>query len=154
MVVAGKDISWTKLDQFPSCQILDIDSIFNLKGIAPLQIFLDFYKQDIRVSIFVQDYLRKVSRQLNSNMLVYSGPSLASNLKHNNYKKMILKLSQIKDSIHDKQVRCTNYPNKQFKSYEDCDDNFMKIKMLSDYHLFSLWNIVKEGEVFNIPTKK
>ena len=75
--VFAENMTWSKFDQFPSCQILNISKYFNFQEHTPLQIFIRLAKLDnIGVSIsFLETNKALLSRRLKSNSLAYDGPA-------------------------------------------------------------------------------
>ena len=47
--------------------------------------------------------------------------------------KMIYSIKQFIDSEKDKQKMCKKYPNKDFVSFKECDEHFIKEKLRNEF---------------------
>ena len=71
---------------------------------------------------------------------MYNGPSLqVHNLSNPRVLSAILSLSQAIDLEEDPNKQCKNYPYKNFKTYKECDDFYMK-QELKKYQLIPFWS--------------
>ena len=73
-------------------------------------------------------------------MLAYSGPAF-QNLDLNQPAKMrgIFKISQSISSERETNKKCRNYPNKNYKSYQDCDEQFLMEEFSNKYKIMPPW---------------
>ena len=114
---------------YPLCYPLNLDNFFDMKKHSAIKsIYFNFKVSDnIGVSLYLEDKLTQSNkRSLKSNMLSYVGPGLLVNdLKNGAFRKMMISFQQLINSEEDSSVNCTNYPNKKFISYEDCDRDYV-----------------------------
>ena len=74
--VFAENMTWSKIEQFPSCQILNISKYFNFQEHTPLQIFIRLSKlNNTGVSISFKETNKALLRYLKSNLLAYDGPA-------------------------------------------------------------------------------
>ena len=136
------------------------------------QIGLGFSKNDKILQFYVEDKNYALSRRsLKSNRLAYKGPRISINANKQTRIELIYTIRQFIDSEEDKQKKCRNYPNKDFSSYEMCDEHFVKeilkyefnntvpFWMSNDFGNVTVpytlqWKIIDRGRVFNPVTKK
>lgn len=80
------------------------------------------------VKINIEDRLSQVNRRDEFSRMKYAGPDVEiTDLHHTILEKTYL--VSFEQTIRNDEVNCTNYPNKRFKSYEKCDDFYIKKKM-------------------------
>ena len=61
--IYGMNISWPTVEQFPSCQPLDLFEYFEIDANTPLQIFFDLYLVDnMQVTLLLEDRNKVTSR--------------------------------------------------------------------------------------------
>ena len=70
---------------------------------------------------------------MKSNRLAYKGPPISMNLNKPTHIGLVYTIKQFIDSEKDKQKKCRNYPNKEFSSYEMCDEHFIKEKLKNEF---------------------
>ena len=123
--VSGKAIKWSLVPLFPNCQSIDLLDYFEI--ISPFQVFFNFREfQDMGISLYIQERNRAVKRSLESNMMAYSGTAVKINdLGVGQEIRAILKISQEIDSEEDERAKCTIYPNKNYESFNECDQKFV-----------------------------
>ena len=123
----GKNISWSIAEQFPSCQLLDLFDYFDMESITPKQIFFNFQKMDnIGVTLLIEERNKMLSRSVKYTRSMYIGPSMIFNNLANTIRKSYVQIiSTSKDSDLDQNIKCKNYPYKNYKTYKDCDDEFI-----------------------------
>ena len=136
---------------YPFCYTLDLDKFFDMKKHSTVKsIYFNFKVSDnIGVSLYLEDKLTQSNkRSLKSNMLSYVGPGLLVNdLKNGAFRKMMISFQQLINSEEDSSVNCTNYPNKKFISYEDCDRDYVYNTMKEKYGLVPFWTTNNMSEV-------
>ena len=143
LVILGEDIEWSMIIAYSACKTVDISKIWNLKENSPLYIYFQFNEIDnLGVSLKVED--RKMSlnnRKLRSQTVSYEGASLVvDELKSPKYMKVFLDISQtIKLENYDEGVQCKNYPTAKFKSFSDCDEEFVYNTMKTEYEIMPFW---------------
>ena len=64
-------------------------------------------------------------------------------------KRFILTLSQIINLDSDPGSTCSHYPNKDFSSYKECDEDFVYNEMKKKYKLMPFWAAKSLDEVTN-----
>ena len=138
--ILGKDINWSKADQYPSCQPLDLFDYYDMDSFTPKHIFFAFNKiENLGATLMLEDRNRVSSRSLRINRLIYSGPLLVSNnLAKTSNPQIIIKISQTIDSELDADKNCKNYPYENFENYGNCDDDFVR-KVVSKYGVMPFW---------------
>lgn len=128
--ILGEDIYWPLIIQFPMCQTIDLAHYIDLQ-IPPKQILFRFNViKDKAVSMSIGDKIFSANRTLKSQVVTYSG----STIEHNNMaipkiKRFVLTLDQTINSIAEKDINCTNYPNDKFSSFKECDEHFVLSKL-------------------------
>ena len=53
--------------------------------------------------------------------------------------RVALRATQNKYAEEDKTNPCSKYPNKEFRSYRDCDEKFVNRVMKTKWHLMPFW---------------
>lgn len=145
------DIEWSKIPQYPACQILDFTKYFNFKNESVLQIFINLNKvTDVGVSIFFEEKIKVLSRRLKTNMLSYDGPSFHyDDLGVPQDKKGIFSFHQNIYSEEEEKKQCKNYPFNGSASFKDCDENFFHDKFVNQYKVMPFWIATDLSEVTN-----
>ena len=105
----------------PNCRLVELNSI----GV-PKRIKIELWKSE-NVSFhlnIVEKNLALAKRRLDS--YVYNGPLIGID---NFHKPMLLNIGlRVKQSHYsdqDEEANCVNYPTKKFKSFRDCDEDFI-----------------------------
>ena len=147
--IRGSQIVWNLVPQYPNCQILDIfDS--NEVDFSPklLQFFIG-ENLNLEILLYIEDKRKVVERSLESNMLAYIGPTLKiENSDKGQEVRAIVSLSQKINIEENKNSKCTNYPNEQFKSYKECDMLFV-IEYMKAMNLTPFWGTTDLHAVTN-----
>ena len=125
----GTEIRWSLTPKFPACQTVELDDYFPNR--IHKQSFIRFNKvENIAVDVHLEDRNFVLDRNIKSSLFGYSGPKI--NIE-NLYKvldvNMAFNLFEHMDSSLDKTKNCTNYPTEKFKSYKECDKQFVYYKM-------------------------
>ena len=142
-VKLGVDIEWSLIIAYSACKTVDLAKIWNLKEHSPLHVWFQFNEIDnLGVSLKVED--RKMSlnnRILRSQTVTYDGSSLVvDRLKTPRYMKVFLDISQtIRLENYDEGVKCKRYPTTKFRSYRECDEDFVYNKMKTEYKIMPFW---------------
>ena len=111
--LSSEDIIWSKIPQYPACQVLDVMEYFtDYKEEQILQLFIDFNQvENVGVSIFFEEKNKVLSRRLKTNMLSYAGPSFQyDDLFVPQDKKGIFSFHQNIYSEKEENKHCKNYP--------------------------------------------
>ena len=58
-----------------------------------------------------------------------------------------LTISQKIDLETDKGKNCKNYPNKNFSSYRECDENYVYNEVVKNYNMMPFWAAKKIDEI-------
>ena len=77
LTIRGEHIMWPNYFSFPTCQMIDMASLFDLKFHTPLYIWVQFHKHNRTVALNILDKnkaLRK--RSLRSQILDYDGSEI------------------------------------------------------------------------------
>ena len=103
---------------------------------------VEFYIGDdlnLEVVFYIEDGRKAVERTLNNNMLAFVGPKLKIQDSDEGQEIIVaLSLSEQILTDKDKNSKCTNYPNKLYKSYKDCDKEFL-MKQMKDLNITPFW---------------
>ena len=132
ITVSGDAFNWSLVHQYYSCQLLDLFDYFDMDTITPKQIFFNFNKVDnVGVTLLIEERNKVVSRSEKYLRSMYIGPSMTfNNLANIIHKSYVHIISTSKDSDIDPNIKCKNYPYKKYKSYKDCDDEFILQEVL------------------------
>ena len=148
--VNGTDIRWSLTPKFPACQTFEFDDYFPIQ--KPLEIFLDFNPiENFAVDLYLEDKNFVSHRTLKSALLAYSGPkiTLESLTELMGIRMMVNVIQTIAPEL-DTKKNCTNYPNGNFKSYQDCDRQYFYDKMKNTFGLMPFWATDDLNEVTNM----
>ena len=128
--VLGTDIYWPLIIQFPMCQTIDLAQYFDIQT-PPKQILFRFNViEDNAVSLRIEDNILSPNRTLKSQVVTYSGPTIQhKNMASPMIKRFVLTLDQTINSMAEKDINCTNYPNENFSSFKECDEQFVLSKL-------------------------
>ena len=150
--VKGSDIEWLPTPLYPGgCQSIDFTDYFNLTGEnIPMQIY--FYLEEteaIGAQIFIEERNKALAkRTLASSMLSYHGPDIRNpDLSVKRFFKSIIRVSQNIFIEEDESKKCRNYPNSNFDSYRDCDEQFLYREIKSKYNVVPFWTAYDLNEV-------
>ena len=92
-----------------------------------------------------------IKRSLTSNAFDYEGENIElqdlSTAKSRTY---ALTLSQTIDLEEDEGKNCRNYPNKNFTSYRECDENFVYNEVKNNYNMMPFWAARSMDEITDI----
>ena len=141
-LVEAENIHWSKIPQYPACQILNVTEYFTEYRDESILQFVFFFKQlkNVGVSIFFEEKIKTLSRRLNTNTLLYTGPSFHfADLFLPHAKSGVLSYHQIIHSEKEEKVRCKNYPFDGLESFSDCDKKYLYNKFLHDYQIMPFW---------------
>ena len=150
--ISGRNLKWSKVPLYSGgCQSLDLKHYFNLTGSdAPLEISFYLYKvENHGISIYIQERNKALKRRtLKSNLLSYSGPVIEnSDLIEPILYKEIVSISQNLFSERDTLKKCRNYPNEDYESYRECDEQFVYQDLRTEYKVMPFWAADKMNEV-------
>ena len=79
----------------------------------------------LSVSVLMEERNKVTSRSLIYNKLMNAGSSTLNDLSRGAFLRFFNTISQNIDSEFNPQKICTNYPNKMFESFKECDDKFV-----------------------------
>ena len=141
-MIKGNQIKWNQTPLYPDCQLLDLkdnlgynftETPHSIQFILPERPNTAFY-----VLVLEKEKAPK-KRHLKRNFLAYTGPKIESlDLMKPKAVRVIIGLSQFKYLERKGAQNCQNYPSDEFKTFHDCDDNFIKEKMKS-FGLIPFW---------------
>lgn len=151
--ISGKNISWSDLPaDYPACQVIDLADHIHFNNGTPYFIVFRFRNiENLRITLRVEDR-RKVlmKRALRSQSNDYDGQALEiDDLAIPMVKRFTLTLSQIINLDSDPGSTCSHYPNKDFSSYKECDEDFVYNEMKKKYKLMPFWAAKSLDEVTN-----
>lgn len=152
LAVSGRDIKWSLLPSgYPTCQSIDLTESFDLKMKTPLLIAFRFFpSENLGVSLQIEDRrMSLLKRRLRSQRHDYVGSAIEiESLSSGLYKRFHLRITQTINLEIDSGIKCRNYPNKEFLSYRECDENFVYKKMKA-YKALPFWAAKTFEEVTN-----
>ena len=124
--IRGSNLNWSLIPHYPNCQILNVFDYIEAK-ITPMIIEFQFCNNlNVEVLFQIEDKRKAAGRTLESNMLAYDGPTLRiKNFDDSQEVRAVMSLSQQINIEEDERSKCINYPNKQYKSYYECDQQFV-----------------------------
>ena len=147
-VIWSKDFKWSRAD-YRGCKLINLNHYFDMSKIVPTSIRFELAQQENRiVSVKMQDYKKATLRALNSNHFDYIGPPIQINdLMSPSILTYALKISNFVDLEKDPGKKCVNYPNKEFESYQDCDEEFVHSEIQRTYNIMPFWASKSDAEV-------
>ena len=148
--ISGGNLKWNNsVPLYPGgCHSFDLLDYFNLIN-APLKIKFVFSKtNDSAVTVYLQERNKGLTRRLlKSNLLSYSGPAESLDLEKSIQFGEIVSLSQSIFSEKDTSKKCRNYPNEEYESYRECDEQFVYQDMRTKYKVMPFWAAGEMNEV-------
>ena len=123
---------------FPhNCLSLDIAKNKDIKKQGVKNIYIEIYrKSGFGVELFLEDRHRSCSRTIKYSRLAQTGANIViDDLGKTVDKKYVVKLKENVLLEEDPLAKCRNYPNKDYDSYNDCDEDFL-IKIFQKYFRF------------------
>ena len=148
IIIKPKKIKWQIVEQYPSCQLVDLLDLYDMSKIAVKQVYFNFeVVENMGVTILMEDRNRATSRTIKDNVLMYSGPTLEqSDLKTPFYHTLSLSISQTINEELDLHKNCTNYPNEYFSSFKECDKMYVHQNVLR-YGVMPFWATSNFSEI-------
>ena len=142
--VTGTDIKWSLLPSYPTCQAVDLAQYFDLKKLTPLFfVFTFFPRENLGLSLYVEDretsLLKRSLRSQRHDYLGFGSAVEIDSLSSRVYKRFHLKISQTINLEIDSGIKCRKYPNKEFQSYRNCDEDFVYKKMKNTFKAMPFW---------------
>ena len=151
--VTGKAIKWSLLPSgYPTCQAINLTENVDLKMHSPRVITFEFFpRENLGVSLQIEDReTALLKRRLRSQRHDYVGSAVEiDSLSRGVYKRFDLKISQKINLEIDSGIKCRNYPNKEYQSYRNCDEDFLYKKMKTTYNVIPFWAAKTFEEVTN-----
>ena len=130
-------MSWSLVEAYPACQVVDLSQYWNMNKIAPYLIEIRVKKiENLGLSLKLEDReTMLMKRTLKSQIMDFEGaPIELENLNSTHYIHMYLKFRQTLN-IED----CDVYPNENFLSYKECDEEFVYREMKNTYKIMPFW---------------
>ena len=149
----GSNISWPPIPQFPACFTLDLADHFDIiGGNVPLSLSFRFERiQNMSITVKVIDSLKSlIKRSLSSEAFDYEGSKMKLYLDTPQSKFFALTLSQIIHLEADEGKNCINYPNKNFESFRECDENFVYHEINDNFNFMPFWAAKRADEITKI----
>ena len=122
--------------------MIDLTQYFDLTMMTPSVIrFHISAGNNLKASIIIEDRERTLlKRRLKSDVVAYNGiPLELENLTSTILKEYFLTISQRINLEMDSGINCKNYPTKKFKSYSDCDEDYVYNQMRYIYKIMPFW---------------
>ena len=155
--ISGKNISWSDFPaDYPACQVVDLSDHLHLNNGTPYFIVFRFRNiQNLRITLRVEDRKKALKkRALRSHSNDYDGQPLEiDDLAIPMVKRFFLTFSQKINLDSDPGISCTHYPNEDFSSYKECNENFVYNKMKIKYELMPFWAAKSLDEVTSLTYK-
>ena len=108
----------------PDCRLLDINTIHVPKRIS----FVLFNTENVYFHINIVEKNQVLTKR-GQDSYAYNGPVPKMDKPKSDILRIGLRLKQNHYSDKDKSANCINYPNMRFKSFKDCDENFITEEM-------------------------
>ena len=103
------------------------------------------------ITLEVVDSLKSlVKRSLAMEAFDYEGSKMKLNLHTPQNRFFALTLSQMIHLETDEGKKCINYPNKNFKSFRECDENFVYHEIKENYNFMPFWAAKRAEEITKI----
>ena len=131
-VIRGSDLDLSFVPQYPNCITIDLHEHFSKRDV-PKQVFIRLKKfKNMGIDIYLLDKNFASKRSRKSQLLAYTGPILTNpDLEHfSKRERYIFKITQTKDDEEDESNRCRDYPNEKFKTFSECDGQFVHEQMI------------------------
>ena len=138
----GKNISWSLIPQFPDCQTVDLARYFNLSRMTPKIVFFYFQKHpNLGITVQIGDKRKSLARRrLIQNSFECEGAKIGlESLYSSQTRTYAVTVSQIIDLETDKGKNCMDYPNTNYSSYRECDENFVYNEVEKNYNIMPFW---------------
>ena len=152
-VIMGTKINWSKFPIYPNCKALDLAGYIrtpNKTSIRIEQIKFKIWGADkYAFFLYPLDKNRALTKRMFvRNMLSYSGSIIGNQLKgFTKNMRVALRITQNKYEEEDKTNPCSEYPNEEFQSYKECDENFVYRVMTTKLNLIPFWATDNMSEV-------
>ena len=145
----AKNKTGPPLPQYPACFTLDLNDHLEF---IPNHVSFHFYRvPNLALTIEVVDSLKSlVKRSLAWDSFDYEGEKLRLDLATVQSKLYALTLSQTINLEADEGKNCKNYPNKEFASYRECDENFVYNEIQEHYKMMPFWAAKTIEEITDI----
>ena len=140
-IINGHDLKWPMMADYRGCKHIYLHQYLNMTKTSPLSILFSFTKQDNRlITVKPCDSKKALQRTLLSNHFDYKGPPIQIiNLTSSVSKIFGLKVSKFIDSKFDPNAKCVDYPTREFKTYQDCDKDFVENEIKRKYDIMPFW---------------
>ena len=103
------------------------------------------------ITLEVVDSLKSlVKRSLALEAFDYEGSKMKLHLHKPQTKFFALTLSQMVHLETDEGKNCINYPNQNFKSFRECDENFVYHEIKENFNFMPFWAAKKVEEITKI----
>ena len=113
-----------------------------MKSDVPGHIFFVFKQtQNLGITLEIGDKRTSVvKRKLRAKSFDYEGTVIElEDLWSSMMKSYALTLSQTINLESDEGKHCRNYPNENFSSYRECDENFVYNEVVNNYNIMPFW---------------
>ena len=153
--VTGTDIKWSLLPSgYPTCQAVDLTQYFDLKKVTPMFFVFKFFpRENLGLSLHIEDretsLLKRGLRSQRHDYLGFGSAIKIDSLASGVYKRFHLKISQTINLEIDSGIKCRKYPNIEFQSYRNCDEDFVYKKMKYTFQAMPFWAAKTFEEVTN-----
>ena len=151
--ISSKNITWSLRPQYPACQTLDISPYFDLTSFVPERIIFHFdVVQNLGITVEIEDIRKSLARRkIDSTSFDYEGPPIElEDLHSTKVVSYTLSLKQTIDHESEKRKNCINYPNQNFKTFRECDENFVYNKVMNNYNVMPFWAAKEIDEITDI----
>ena len=136
----ASDVKWSLVDEYNQCQTIDLTSYSIFRNITPLKIRF-YFEKNIHYSVLLtlEPLNLKSKRFIKSTKNHYEGPILTPmyNLNLVEIHILMAKISQTQ-SLKDGND-CVDYPDNDFTSFGQCDEDFVSKSVEELYNLRPFW---------------
>ena len=151
IIIKGKDIQWSHIPIYPSCQTIDLNDYMDFsKNVAS---YIDIYLNNItNLAAVVKLEDRRMSL---SNRPVLSNEGFALQIedltsgKHYDYSLTIFEKINL-EAGQGNEKGCLNYPTEKFLNYSECDMDFVYNEMKDKYKIMPFWAAKTLNEITNL----
>lgn len=145
-------MDWSPIPQLTACQSVDISNYFNLtETVHPFIVFQFKKQQNLGLTVEIKDKRKALFRRtLKSNSFDYEGARIE--LKDLSSPEIVfyhITVSQTIDLETDKGKQCKDYPDQNFSSYRECDEDFV-YNEVKKYKIMPFWAAKNPDEITKI----
>ena len=151
LIIKGQDIQWSRIPQYPACQIIDLNDYMDFSTHVPFFMDIFFHKiANLSAIIKLEDRRRSLSNRpvLSNEGFALQIEDLTSG-EYLDYSLTIFeKINLEVDQDYGK--GCRKYPTEKFLNYRECDMDFVYNEMKDKYKIMPFWAAKTLNDVTNL----